>query len=123
MNKLPLSPEWRRVLEMLATGRESGSAEAVLRARGFSAEMLKSLACVGLATPIGGLAPRMRITELGRQMLGTIVATDEHEAIDKGSERIQTRSRKPKRGATALGGPVHPAPRSRELPTAQLPRS
>ena len=83
MNKLPLSPEWRRVLEVLATGRESGSAEAVLRARGFSAEMLKSLACVGLATPIGGqLAPRMRITELGRQMLGTIVA-DEREAIDK----------------------------------------
>ena len=83
MNKLPLSPEWRRVLEMLATGRESGSAEAVLRARGFSAEMLKSLACVGLATPIvGQLAPRVRITELGRQMLGTIVA-DEREAIDK----------------------------------------
>jgi hypothetical protein len=84
MNKLPLSPKWRRVLEALATGRESGSAEAVLRARGFSAEMLKSLACVGLATPIGGqLAPRMRITELGRQMLGTIVATDERAPIDK----------------------------------------
>jgi hypothetical protein len=70
MNKVPLSPEWHRALEILVAAGESGSAEAVLRARGFSAEMLKSLACVGLTTTIGGQsAPRMRITDTGRQVL------------------------------------------------------
>jgi hypothetical protein len=93
MHKIPLSPEWRRVLEVLA-GRERGSAEAVLRARGFSAEMLQSLARVGLATPAGGqLAPMMRITELGRQMLGPIVATGERAPIDKAvNESTQDRA-------------------------------
>jgi hypothetical protein len=70
MNKVPHSPEWRRALETPATVGESGCAEATLIARGFLAEMLKSLVCLGLATPMGGQpAPRMRITEAGQRML------------------------------------------------------
>jgi hypothetical protein len=70
MNKVPLSPEWRRALEALAAVGEHGTAEAVLIARGFSAEMLKSLVCIGLVKPIDAQsASWMRITETGRQML------------------------------------------------------
>jgi hypothetical protein len=76
MKNVPLSPKWRHALEMLANAGERGSAEAALIAHGFSAEMLKSLACVGLATPVtdrarigGQSAPRMQITNAGRQAL------------------------------------------------------
>jgi len=77
MKKVPLSPKWHRALEMLATAGERGNAEALLIARGFSAEMLKSLVRVGLATPSMDLVPRtsgqrapwMRITDAGRQVL------------------------------------------------------
>jgi hypothetical protein len=75
-NKIPLSPEWRGALEMLAEAGENGIAEAVLIARGFSAEMLKSLVRVGLATPTmdpvragGQPAAWTRITDAGRRML------------------------------------------------------
>ena len=77
MNKVPLSPQWRRALEMLAAAGDSGSAEAALIARGFSADMLTSLVRVGLATPTTGLIPRggqsapwLRITDAGRRVLG-----------------------------------------------------
>jgi hypothetical protein len=73
---MPLSPQWRRALEMLADAGESGSAEPALIVSGFSAEMLKSLVRVGLATPSmdrvrtsGHRAPWMRITDAGRQVL------------------------------------------------------
>ena len=77
MKKVPLSPKWHRALEMLATAGERGNAEAMLISRGFSAEMLKSLVRVGLATPSMDLVPRtsgqrapwMRITDAGRQVL------------------------------------------------------
>jgi hypothetical protein len=74
MNSVPLSPEWRRALELLATAGECGSAEATLIARGFSAEMLKSLLRIGLAMPITdqiqiGRQSWMRITDLGRRMI------------------------------------------------------
>ena len=76
MNKIPLSPKWHRALEILATAGERGSAEAALIVSGFSAEMLKSLVRVGLATPSmdlvrisGQRAPWMRITDAGRQVL------------------------------------------------------
>jgi hypothetical protein len=76
VNKVPLSREWRGALEMLAEAGENGIAEAVLIARGFSAEMLKSLVRVGLATPTmdavragGQPAAWTRITDAGRRML------------------------------------------------------
>jgi hypothetical protein len=77
MKKVPLSPKWHRALEMLATAGERGNAEAMLISRGFSAEMLKSLVRIGLATPSMDLVPRtsgqrapwMRITDAGRQVL------------------------------------------------------
>jgi hypothetical protein len=76
MNKVPLSPKWRGALEMLATIGESGIAEATLIARGFSAEMLKSLVRVGLATLTTDLlrisrppAPWVRITSAGRRAI------------------------------------------------------
>ena len=76
MDEVPLSPQWRRALEMLATAGENGIAEATLKASGFSAEMLKSLMCVGLATPSmdlvrtsGQRPPWMRITDAGRQVV------------------------------------------------------
>jgi hypothetical protein len=72
MNKIPLSSKWHRALEILDAAGESGSAEVVLRAHGFSTEMLRSLACVGFTTTIDGKStPRMRITEGGRQALRT----------------------------------------------------
>jgi hypothetical protein len=75
IDKIPLSPEWRRALEVLAVAGQSGSAEAALIERGFSAEMLAALARTGLATAttdtvrIGGRTikvPWMRITDAGR---------------------------------------------------------
>jgi hypothetical protein len=76
MQQVPVSPKWRDALEMLADAGESGSAESELMALGFSAEMLKSLVRIGLATPTmrrvrieENPAPRMRITDAGRRML------------------------------------------------------
>jgi len=76
MKKIPLSPQWRRALETLAIAGESGSAETALMARGFSAEMLKSLVRVGFAAPIthrvriaGPPAPSIRITDAGRRAI------------------------------------------------------
>jgi hypothetical protein len=75
IEKIPLSNEWRRVLEILADAGPGGSANAVLTEQGFSAEMLTSIARAGLATAsidtvwIGGRqikAPWMRITNAGR---------------------------------------------------------
>jgi hypothetical protein len=69
MNKVPLSPKWHRALELLAKVGENGFAEAVLIARGFPAEMLKSLVRTGLATDLsrisGQAAPFVRITSAG----------------------------------------------------------
>jgi hypothetical protein len=78
MDKVPLSPQWRRALEMLAAAGESGSAEATLMARGFPAEMLKSLVCVGLATPSMDL-----VRAFGEKVESMIV--DSHD----GANRIQ----------------------------------
>ena len=76
INKIPLSPEWRRALEELANASERGGAtEAVLLARGFTAEMVASLVLSGLAEAsvetlkVGGRGVevvRMRITDAGR---------------------------------------------------------
>jgi hypothetical protein len=50
MDKIPLSGEWRRALEMLVNaGERRGMTEGVLRARGFAPEMVKSLVACGLA--------------------------------------------------------------------------
>ena len=76
INKIPLSPEWRRALEELANASERGGAtEAVLLARVFTAEMVASLVLSGLAEAsvetlkVGGRGVevvRMRITDAGR---------------------------------------------------------
>jgi hypothetical protein len=75
IDKIPLSPEWRRALEVLAAAGQSGGAEAALLEHGFSAEMLAGLARTGLATAttdtvrVGGRTikvPWMRITNAGR---------------------------------------------------------
>jgi hypothetical protein len=79
INKIPLSPEWRRALEELANASERGGAtEAVMLARGFAAEMVASLVLSGLAETsvetlkVGGRGVevvRMRITDAGRFVL------------------------------------------------------
>jgi hypothetical protein len=76
---MPLSPQWRRALEMLADAGDSGSAETALIVSGFSAEMLKSLVRVGLATPSmdlvrtnGHRAPWMQITDAGRRVIAPL---------------------------------------------------
>ena len=76
INKIPLSPEWRRALEELANASERGGAtEAVLLARGFTAEMVASLVLSGLAETsvetlkVGGRkieVVRVRITDAGQ---------------------------------------------------------
>jgi hypothetical protein len=48
--KISLSPKWRSALEMLAhEGERGGATEAFMLARGFTAEMVASLALSGLA--------------------------------------------------------------------------
>ena len=78
MEKIPLSAEWRRVLQILADAGPGGSAEAALIEQGFSPDTLVSVARAGLATAtinevqIGGRkikAPWMRITNAGRFIL------------------------------------------------------
>src|SRR5215471_13032202 len=75
MDTIPLSPEWRRALGMLAS---AGMTEAAMLARGFTAEMLPSLVHSGFATAsaetvkIGGRSIevcRMRISAAGRYFL------------------------------------------------------
>ena len=67
MDKIPLSPEWRRALRMLSDAGEIGSTEAVLIAHGFSPEMLTSLVRTGFA--IMTTAERIRITDVGARAL------------------------------------------------------
>ena len=79
INKIPLSPEWRRALEELANASvRDGATEAVLLARGFTAEMVASLVLSGLAETsvetlkVGGRGVevvRIRITDAGRFVL------------------------------------------------------
>jgi hypothetical protein len=79
IDKIPLSPEWRRALELLAKqGERGGITENVLLAHGFTAEMVASLALSGLAIAnaetirVEGRkieVTRMRITDAGRYML------------------------------------------------------
>lgn len=67
MDKIPLSPEWRRALRMLSDAGEIGSTEAVLIAHGFSPEMLTSLVRTGFA--VVTMAERIRITDVGTRVL------------------------------------------------------
>jgi hypothetical protein len=72
----PLSPEWRRALDVLANASEHGGAtEAVMLARGFTVEMVASFVLSGLAgTSVETLkvrgrrieVVRMKITDAGR---------------------------------------------------------
>ena len=71
------NPDRRRALELLAGSRE-GCSKAMMRAHGFSIDMLVELVKVGLATTkrermvAGGRqtdVARVRITEAGRQAL------------------------------------------------------
>ena len=71
------NPDRRRALELLAGSRE-GCTKAMMRAHGFSIDMLVELVKVGLATTkrerivAGGRqtdVARVRITEAGRQAL------------------------------------------------------
>jgi hypothetical protein len=62
---MPLSPQWRRPLEILAAAGLSGATYAELMAHGFSAEMMASLVLSGSAVTI----VRMRITNAGRRAI------------------------------------------------------
>lgn len=73
MIRIPLSPRWRRALEMLAGAGECGLPGAALMASGFPTEMLESLVRVGLAVPtpaLDGEPASLRITEVGKHTLG-----------------------------------------------------
>jgi hypothetical protein len=54
-HKVPLSPTWRRALELLAERR--GTAGAVLLAHGFTPETLESLVLSGLASTNAEVLP------------------------------------------------------------------
>jgi len=79
MDKIPLSAEWRRALEMLVNaGERRGMTEGVLRARGFTPEMVESLVACGLATARASTLEigdrrikvvRLSITHAGRYVL------------------------------------------------------
>jgi len=79
MDKIPLSAEWRRALEMLVNaGERRGMTEGVLRAHGFTPEMVESLVACGLASARvsilnvgdrGIKAVRLRITNAGQYVL------------------------------------------------------
>ena len=75
---MPLSPQWRRALEILADAGLSGVTDAELMAQGFSAEMMASpvlsgrtVATVGAENGSGRPIKivRMRITDAGRKEL------------------------------------------------------
>jgi hypothetical protein len=75
---MPLSPQWRRALEILANSGWSGATNTELKAQGFSNEMISSLVLSGRVAMIeaesGGDGRskilRMRITDAGRKELG-----------------------------------------------------
>lgn len=75
---MPLSPQWRRALEILANSGWSGATDAELMAQGFSTEMISSLVLSGRVAKVeaddanDGVVgiPRMRITDAGRRELG-----------------------------------------------------
>jgi hypothetical protein len=75
---MPLSPRWRRALEIVADAGAGGITNTELVARGFSAEMIAGLALSGhVATAdveTAGDPPikvvRMRITAAGRKAIG-----------------------------------------------------
>jgi hypothetical protein len=79
MDKIPLSAEWRRALEMLVdAGERRGMTEGVLRARGFTPEMVESLVACGLATARASTLKvgdrtikvvRLKITNAGQYVL------------------------------------------------------
>ena len=73
MVRPPLSPQWRRALEMLADAGDRGVPSAALLASGFSAETLDSLMQVGLAMPAGAIDEQLaslRITAAGTWIFG-----------------------------------------------------
>lgn len=75
---MPLSPQWRRALEILASSGWSGATDSELIAQGFSTEMISSLVLSGRVTTVDAESGidgpvkilRMRITEAGRKELG-----------------------------------------------------
>ena len=79
VSKVPLSPQWRRALELLADAAErGGTTKSVLLARGLTVEMVDSIALCGLAATsaetikAGGRSidvVRVRITDAGRYQL------------------------------------------------------
>ena len=75
-HKIPLSPAWRRALEVLAERR--CTAGTVLLAHGFTPEMLESLVLSGLATTNADMLQagdetiadvQMRLTDAGWRVL------------------------------------------------------
>ncbi len=71
MVRFPLSPQWRRALDMLADAADRGVPSAALLASGFSVETLDSLVQVGLAMPAGAIDEQpasLRITVAGRRV-------------------------------------------------------
>src|ERR1700720_2187717 len=75
---MPLSPQWRRALEILADAGLSGITDAELMDQGFSAEMMASLVLSGRTVATGEgengagrpiKIVRMRITDAGRKEL------------------------------------------------------
>ena len=75
---MPLSPQWRRALEILADAGFSGITDAELMDQGFSAEMMASLVLSGRTVATGEgengagrpiKIVRMRITDAGRKEL------------------------------------------------------
>jgi len=76
---MPLSPRWRRALEILADAGLSGVTNTELMAQGFSPEMIAGLVLSGhtvetVGVEKGGDHPikvaRMRITAAGRKAIG-----------------------------------------------------
>jgi hypothetical protein len=75
---MPLSPQWRRALELLVDAGLSGATDAELMAQGFSTEMMASLVLSGRTVATVEAKNgcdrtikivRMRITDAGRQEL------------------------------------------------------
>jgi hypothetical protein len=71
---MPLSPQWRRALEMLAEAGWRGATEAELLGQGFSTEMISSLvlsgrtvATVDMKAGCDYATKVLRITNAGRQ--------------------------------------------------------
>ena len=76
--KRHLSPEWRQVLQLLASSPRGATEEVLVLGHGFSRDMLAMLVLAGLATMVtetpraGGptiKVERMQITDAGRRAL------------------------------------------------------